>query len=83
MHILHNLSSLLCWINNKMKNIINFLSKIKMAEIAGKRKARDMNGSNASDHDEPDIKAKKTNELRRRSSFARGKFCKISLCYQN
>lgn len=45
-----------------------------MAEISGKRKARDMNGSNASDHDEPDIKAKKTNELRRRSSFVRGKF---------
>lgn len=43
-----------------------------MAEFSGKRKARDMNGSNASDHDEPFIKARKTNEYRRRSSFARG-----------
>lgn len=50
-----------------------------MAEISGKRKARDMNGSNASDHDEPNIKAKKTNELRRRSSFVRGKLCVIFL----
>lgn len=44
-----------------------------MAEISGKRKASDMNGSNASDHDEPFIKARKTNEYRRRSSFVRGK----------
>lgn len=40
-----------------------------------KRKASDMmNGSNASDYDEPDFKAKKTNENRRRSSFLRGTF---------
>lgn len=39
-----------------------------------KRKASEMNGSNASDYDEPDFKAKKTNENRRRSSFIRGKF---------
>lgn len=45
-----------------------------MAEISMKRKARDMNGSNASDYDEPFIKATKTNENRRRSSFVRGKF---------
>lgn len=44
-----------------------------MAAISGKRKARDMNGSNASDHDEPFVKASKTNEHRRRSSFIRGK----------
>lgn len=44
-----------------------------MAEISGKRKARDMNGSNSGDHDEPVIKAKKTNDQRRRSSFVRGK----------
>lgn len=44
-----------------------------MAEISGKRKARDMNGSNASDHDEPLIKVKKTNDHRRRSSFIRGR----------
>lgn len=37
-----------------------------------KRKASDMDGSNASDYDEPDVKAKKTNENRRRSSFVRG-----------
>lgn len=45
-----------------------------MAEISGKRKAREMNDSNASEHDEPELKAKKTNDHRRRSSFARGKF---------
>lgn len=45
-----------------------------MAEITGKRKARDMNNSNSSDYDEPDQKLKKSNENnRRRSSFIRGK----------
>lgn len=43
-----------------------------MAEVIanGKRKARDMNGS----QDEPDFKAKKGNDGRRRSSFIRGNF---------
>lgn len=39
-----------------------------------KRKAHEMNGSNASDYDEPDFKAKKTNGNRRRSSFLRGNY---------
>lgn len=43
-----------------------------MSTMSLKRKASDMNGSNASDYDEPDFKAKKTNEKRRRSSFVRG-----------
>lgn len=51
-----------------------------MAEISMKRKARDMNGSNASDYDEPFIKATKTNENRRRSSFVRGKFNSLIKC---
>lgn len=46
-----------------------------MAEISGKRKASDMNGSsNGNEHDEPVIKVKKTNDNRRRSSFIKGKF---------
>lgn len=43
-----------------------------MAEVQGKRKARDMNGSYGSDIEEPEIKAKKTSAIRRRSSFIRG-----------
>lgn len=43
-----------------------------MAEISGKRKARQMDDSHTSEHEEPEIKAKKTNEHRRRSSFIRG-----------
>lgn len=43
-----------------------------MSEMGIKRKATEMNGSNASDYDEPDFKAKKTNQNRRRSSFVRG-----------
>lgn len=44
-----------------------------MAEHTGKRKARDMNGSVGSDdHYEPEIKARRTNDNRRRSSFVRG-----------
>lgn len=44
-----------------------------MAEVSGKRKAREMNGSSEFDHEEPIVKAKKTNDLRRRSSVIRGK----------
>lgn len=44
-----------------------------------KRKASEMNGSNASDYDEPDFKAKKTNANRRRSSFVRGNYEDIHL----
>lgn len=43
-----------------------------MAENNGKRKARDMNGSIGSDDYEPEIKARRTNDNRRRSSFVRG-----------
>lgn len=44
-----------------------------MSKMGIKRKAHEMNGNNTSDFDEPDLKAKKTNEHRRRSSFIRGK----------
>lgn len=43
-----------------------------MAEVSGKRKAREMNGSNERLSDEQDLKVKKTNDGRRRSSFIRG-----------
>lgn len=49
-----------------------------MAEISGKRKARQMDDSHANEHDEPEIKAKKTNEHRRRSSFIRGNLKNIN-----
>ena len=45
-----------------------------MTTMGIKRKASEMNGSNAEDYDEPEFKAKKTNENRRRSSFIRGNF---------